>query len=255
MSSEKLRLNSEEELLQESMYLFPYHYIPHFDERGLPRTTRSLDWGIEYLTYMQMVKEELASVLPSGGSLLDVGCGDGYFLNSLGPRWIKHGIDLSANAIGFAKAFATDALFEVQNIKDINKKYDAVTCIEVLEHIQDGEISSFIDKIVECINPNGFLIISVPTTVLPLNKKHYRHYDETLLSAQIPCDGRLSIVSEKRICRSTQISKIFTKTLNNKYWTINAPGILRLAWNWYCNRYRIADMKNGAHLLRVYQKI
>lgn len=239
---------------QESLYTFPYHYLATIERNALPRITRGLSWGFEYLTYMDVIKEEVRSVIPGDGSMLDVGCGDGYLLNSIGAGLKKHGIDLSARAIAFAKAFSTDTIFEVRDINSLKEEYDVVTCIEVLEHIPDDELNDFLAQIMGRIKSGGHLVVSVPTTVVKLNKKHYRHYDEALLTQQLEARHSLSLVMEKRVYRISLLLTIIIKLLNNRVWTINYAPILKIFWKWHSKHNRIASVNDGAHLVRVYRK-
>ena len=95
------------------------------------------------------------------------------------------GIDLSEKAISFAKAFSNGYEFYCKDIFDVKEKFNTVCLIEVIEHIPDGELSSFIDESFKKVDVGGYLIISVPTTVDPVQKKHFRHYDESLLNKHI----------------------------------------------------------------------
>ena len=169
---------------QELQYRFPYHYIPHLDEEGYATRFRILSWGLEYLCYQLHIAKLVEKCHPT--SILDVGCGDGRFLGLLSdtiPRRV--GVDLSEKAISYAKAFHPDVDYRCVDIKDLDENFDVITCIEVLEHIPEEQLYSFIKNLFRRCNPGGKLIISVPTKILPVNKKHYRHYDLTLLLGQI----------------------------------------------------------------------
>ena len=67
--------------LQDNQYKFPYHHISYFREDGTPIRMRFLRWGMDYLCYMKHIKDMVLELKPA--SILDVGCGDGYFLRSL----------------------------------------------------------------------------------------------------------------------------------------------------------------------------
>ena len=114
---------------------FPYHYIPHFDSNGIARISRVLEWGWDYLTYMTFIKSLIENEL-AVETILDVGCGDGYLINSLRRYKLKKGIDISNKAIQFAKAFSNDAIFEVMDVADETNQFDLVMLIEVIEHIR-----------------------------------------------------------------------------------------------------------------------
>jgi methionine biosynthesis protein MetW len=80
--------------------------------------------------------------IPDGATLLDVGCGNGEFLQylkSVRPTVIARGIDISASAVERARALGFEA--DVVNIgeSEIDGTYDYVTCFELLEHIAEAE--------------------------------------------------------------------------------------------------------------------
>jgi len=166
--------------LQESEYCFPYHYLPYLDNRAGVHLHRQMAWGMEYLTYVTFVVDLIRQRKPQ--SLLDVGCGDGrliHMVKSLVPHvW---GIDLSEQALGFARAFNPNREFLCGGIENLTERYACVTVIEVLEHIPDADVPQFIEHLARIVEPGGCLVISVPTVNVPLSRKHYRHYDLELL--------------------------------------------------------------------------
>ena len=74
-------MNTEQYKLQESLYEFPYHYTPHFDENGVGLHYRHLSWGLEYLCYLKHIQLLAETLQPK--SVLDVGCGGGWFTRAL----------------------------------------------------------------------------------------------------------------------------------------------------------------------------
>lgn len=237
--------------IQESLYDFPYHYLAYL-ESNTPHIKRTLHWGFEYLTYMGVVMHEIQKLKHL--NILDIGCGDGYLLNHLNTEAEKFGVDLSEKAISFAKAFSTDARFEVEDIFNIKKTYDLVSLIEVLEHIPDNFIEKFMIQVIELIKKDGYFIISVPTTVIPLSKKHYRHYDENLLSEQIEMYGNMELVKEIRAYKESGLFKFGSSLLNNRLWSINSNVILKMFWNWHKRNNYFGDKSNGFHIVRIYKK-
>ena len=162
--------------IQDDLYEFPYHHIPYFDGNGYGRRYRDLQWGFEYLCYLKYAKEIVESLRPS--SVLDVGCGTGRFIGLLGDSiHRKVGVDLSERAIAFAKAFhaaTKDAGidFHATDASCIAGDFDVVTAIEVLEHIPDAEVPGFLQTLMSRAKSGGHVLLSVPTTNCPLNRKH-----------------------------------------------------------------------------------
>jgi 2-polyprenyl-3-methyl-5-hydroxy-6-metoxy-1,4-benzoquinol methylase len=132
---------SDQQVIQESKYDYPYHYIPKWDGHNFSQT-KYLAWGYEYLSYLHFVIEKASQI--GFKSLLDVGCGDGRFLYELSQRFTNYqlvGVDYSQRAIGFAKIIMADTKVEfvcgdIRNESLFDKKFDIITLIETLEHIK-----------------------------------------------------------------------------------------------------------------------
>ncbi|HYJ79506.1 MAG TPA: methyltransferase domain-containing protein, partial [Longimicrobiaceae bacterium] len=145
--------------MQDRAYAFPYHYLPGVDE-GAVTVSRTLGWGLEYLTYMHLVRDAVAELRPQ--RLLDVGCGDGRMLEMLrGVVPVRVGVDPSERAIRFAQAFNPDAECVVGTAADVPGTFDVVTCVETLEHIPDAVLASFVAALAGKLGPGGVLVASV----------------------------------------------------------------------------------------------
>ena len=103
-----------------------------------------------------------------GKKVLDVGCGGGILSQALGELGAEViGIDASVRTIGVAKAHSelikSDVEFFQQTIEDFiasnpNKKFDVITCLEMLEHVPSpGDI---IKSCSNLLNDNGDIFFS-----------------------------------------------------------------------------------------------
>lgn len=248
----------EKFVTQDKLYEFPYHYIPHFDEEGIASRYRLLKWGFEYLCYIKHSIEIVESLRPN--SVLDVGCGDGRFLGLLNDKINrKVGVDLSEKAIQFAKAFNKDneeIIFKTTDARFVEDKFDVVTAIEVLEHIPDNEIASFLKTLEEKAKSGGYVLLSVPTIVAPLNKKHYRHYDYNLLVEQLNNSiDKLNIVKTDYVYKETSLSKFYLRLTNNKLWHIELRFINKMFWHYVWHKLRIGSSENGKHIIALLKKV
>ncbi|MBN1341084.1 MAG: class I SAM-dependent methyltransferase [Phycisphaerae bacterium] len=82
----------------------------------------------------------------AGRCVLDVGCGDGHLCRVLDGRGFEHvvGTDLAGSRMDYARRHHPDGRFLQSNISALpfaDGQFDVVTCVEVLEHVEDPERS------------------------------------------------------------------------------------------------------------------
>ncbi|MDB9741093.1 methyltransferase domain-containing protein [Candidatus Pelagibacter ubique] len=126
------------------------------------------------------------------GNFLDIGCGQGSLLKKLKiPQLKKHGLDpihdssnIPNDEIIFIGAFIED--YE----PDIDKKYNAISCISSLEHYYNPNI--FFKKLENLIDLNGVLILEVPDTLRPkiqlaefFSFEHFSHFTKASLTRML----------------------------------------------------------------------
>jgi SAM-dependent methyltransferase len=236
--------------LQDAQYVVPYHYLPMLEGDSI-KVHQALPWGLEYLTYMSHVVELIKAEQPS--SLLDIGCGDGRLETMLhGSIPMMKGIDLSERAIAFARAFNPDIAFESVDVSAIDDRFDAITLVEVLEHVPDSAISSLVRDAAACLEEHGFLLVTVPTVNLPMNRKHYRHYTLELLTEQL--SPTFQIDRHWWVYHTGLASTILTRLLYNRWFALNHRGLRRLIWQLHRRYTYMAGPQNGAHLVALAHK-
>lgn len=240
--------------LQESQYSFPYHYIPTITPEGDVKRYRILNGGYEYLCYQFHVLEKVKSLGPN--SVLEVGCGDGYFIGALGDEVSERaGVDYSTRALAFAQAFNPGVEFYKGDASNLSGKFDVVVAIEVLEHIPDKEVIAFIKTLFERTKVGGHIVISVPSNVRPVSAKHFRHYDTALLREQITGAGfKFEIVSEEYVCRIPRWIRYYNRLTSNRYLFLDIPAISRRIWRRLWRRHRVADASGGRHVVAVVRR-
>ena len=234
--------------LQDREYEFPYHYLTELEEGSVPRVHRCLDWGLEYLTYTSQVINYVSAESPS--SLLDAGCGEGRVSGVLAKGIDRVlGVDMSEQAISLAKALNQEASFVQGDVSSIEERFQAISLVEVLEHIPEEAMAGFIDSLRERIEEGGALVISVPSVNKPLLPKHYRHYTLPLLEETL----RGSFVIERHcwVAPRSLISLFLRLLLVNPLYVANLRAFRWLIWQIHLRVCFFGDEQTGEHLVCV----
>jgi SAM-dependent methyltransferase len=96
------------------------------------------------------------------GRLLDVGCGSGEYVRTMGQLgWKAEGLSMvESEASRFASA--TDTQIHQGNIRDLplSKRFDAITLWHVLEHLPDPKAD--IEHLRQILAPGGTLGVAIP---------------------------------------------------------------------------------------------
>ena len=108
------------------------------------------DYFDEYIPHWQELK------------VLDIGCGGGFSCEWMAKRGaIVSGIDRSQSCIAAAKEHAASEGLTInyrsglaENLPDSDNTYDAVICVDVLEHVADWQKT--ISEIYRVLKPGGF---------------------------------------------------------------------------------------------------
>ncbi len=147
-------------------------------------------YGLEAERINQILKR-----VPSKGSILDVGCGDGRLLNRINANF-KIGVDFTIKPLFYVKnmVFAANA----SNLPFSNNSFDVVICSEVLEHLDNPTYSKTLHEILRV--SSRYILISVPYKE-NLNQRtakckncnrlfnaslHYRAFDEGMFDNLFP---------------------------------------------------------------------
>jgi len=121
-------------------------------------------------------RQFLREAIPAG-TLLDIGCGRGMFLNEARARGYKaSGIDFDRMNVELARArfHLNDVLAETVEefaLQYPGKRFDTITFFEVLEHMPDPR--KFFKDVRSLLSPGGYIALSVPNRSRCMNTIAY----------------------------------------------------------------------------------
>ena len=120
-----------------------------------PKTKKSfvdINWRTNTNAKKMRIGRIWSKYIPQISSVLDYGGGNrltGEMLKNLGYTGTYEVCDL-----------AKDINAEYQNIDEIIKKYDLITCFQIIEHMYFEDFLELMPKLTSLINPGGYLAIS-----------------------------------------------------------------------------------------------
>ncbi|WP_419774578.1 class I SAM-dependent DNA methyltransferase [Halarcobacter sp.] len=97
-------------------------------------------------------------------NILDVGCGQGFFIESLNLNQKNaYGIDLSSEQIEACKQRGVENVACI-DLKDVKEKYDCATAIfDVINYIPKDSLKEFFENVYKALNDKGYFIFDVNT--------------------------------------------------------------------------------------------
>lgn len=143
--------------------------------------------------------ERVIAALPGGEgrSILDIGCFAGTFLSLLPPEQFARqlGVDILPAQIRWAAEHHGTpfrefrAISSLEDLVLLGESFDCITLIEVIEHLDAGEIRRLLGHVAELLTPGGQFVITTPNYAsawplveLALNRLSDVKYEEQHLS-------------------------------------------------------------------------
>lgn len=140
-----------------------------------------------------------------GRRLLDVGCGQGQFVDaSLHAGWNVRGIDLARPAIAIGRSFGLPV--DVVDFFDASieaSSYDLVTMFELIEHVPRP--GRFLARAEEVLRPGGLVYLTTPNFASldrliagsawePIHPEHLSYFTPTTLAALVHGHSSLELL-------------------------------------------------------------
>lgn len=141
----------------------------------------------------------IANLVHSGERVLDIGCGDGTFLELVRERGARGvGLDLDPLKVAECRAKGLDVReSRVQDMSWDEEPVDFVAMIQIIEHMDTADALSLLDAVWRRLSPSGRVFIVTPNFANPfvahsnfwLDITHVRPYPEALLRTMCDCLG------------------------------------------------------------------
>ncbi len=231
--------------LQDSLYALPYHW---FVARPSPSTSLG-----DHLHYMGAIESALDWLMPlKGKAVLDAGCGEGRVSFELVKRGAQvWGVDLSERAIAMARVLVPQAQFSAASLLDLRDVrdgfFDRIVLMEVIEHLPEAERGSALRELHRVLAPDGTLVISVPSDIVPLEEKHYVHFSPQLLADTV--DGLFQIRRIIGCHRKTPWYSVLARCIDNRF--VIMPALLKAV---YGRLIQTCPPRRGVQLLALCSK-
>jgi SAM-dependent methyltransferase len=108
---------------------------------------------------------ELASRLPDGARVVDIGCGNGIPSTAfLASRFEVTGVDISAAQLALARVSLPDVRFvhgDVATVELPPSSFDAATAFYSLTHVPRAELARLFERVATWLVPGGYLLASL----------------------------------------------------------------------------------------------
>lgn len=178
--------------------------------------------------------EQALQLLPGApADVIEVGCGDGFSSLLMQERGYRiSGVDYNDRAIEFARIFVPEGEFVVHDIRLLHElevhhgRFDAATCIEVIEHIPSEFHDVVIQGIHKLLRPQGCLVLSVPSHQMPVHIWHYQHFSLEEITSLLEKNGFKVVQSVYQHRVNPFTSYLGWRLISNRFYDIRIARIL-----------------------------
>lgn len=147
---------------RDKKYYEGQEYRKHYGPK-LNKNIKAEDFFNLYLPFQKIIAAEIAPVLKPHHKILDIGCSTGHFLHSLkGKAKIRVGLELNKEQVSFINKKLDFKVYSepLENLFMKEAPFDIITCLQVLEHI--NEPINFLQAIKKNLKPGGYLYLELP---------------------------------------------------------------------------------------------
>lgn len=180
-----------------------------------------------------------------GGSLLEIGCGPGHFLERAARYFDRAiGVDFNEDAVREARLRGLDV--RACDVGELDQTFDVIAAFQVVEHVPDPDV--LLSRLAKVLNPGGRLIVAVPNedsllgameqNSLNLPPHHVSCWTKTALEAA----ARLTSLEMEDYAREPLGLDLYLGALHERLGRYLGGGsILTRPWLWLIRRAAIAQ--------------
>lgn len=204
-------------------------------------------------------KLKLINSLKKQGSLLDYGCGTGYFLEYCKQhQWEVEGIEPDNGTRILASDKVDKKIYEDIYKLESKSKFDVITLWHVLEHVH--ELNDLLENLKTKLNKNGYLLIAVPNS----DSFDAKHYQEHWAAYDVPRHlyhfNQLTIKELAKYYNYIHINTLpmkldsyYVSMLSEKYKTGNNNYLKALINGYKSNSWAKKNENNYSSLIYIFQ--
>lgn len=139
-------------------------------------------FGVPELGVQLRIAHVLRRLPADVGAVADLGCGAGMLLGAIARRRRFSrlaGFEIDAESAAIARASHPMAEIHACRVEDapaaFDGTFDTAICIDVLEHVPDGELDAFVGRAFALLRPGGTLAVHVPNVE---QRRHFAQFRE-----------------------------------------------------------------------------
>lgn len=141
---------------------FDYESIPPGYYDHVFHRSRGVQSKWHHLKFERVTRE-----IASYPRILDIGCGPGTFVGSLDENHTTLGVDVSGQQVAYAnlRYGSPERAFHHGTVGELPEsvgEFDAVTAIELIEHLSPEDVKETLEAAVAKLRPGGKLVVTTP---------------------------------------------------------------------------------------------
>lgn len=189
-----------------------------------------------------------------GGSLLELGCGPGHFLERAAPYFDRVvGVDLNAYAVREARTRGLDV--RACDVSELGETFDTIAAFQVIEHVPNP--GALLGRLAQMLRPGGRLIVAVPNEDSLLGAMEQNslnlppHHASCWTRAAFDSAARLASLEMEDYAREPLSLDLYLGALHERLERYLGGGnVLMRPWLWLIRRAAIARALMSFDLVR-----